>query len=259
MRVRIEKSVVVVTPTIGSEKLLDAMQSVEDQTYTNLQHLLVIDGPEHYEKVANLAKNLKSNGSELNTIKNPYMVLPFNVGANGYYGHRVYAAIGHLLNCDYIAFLDEDNWYDPNHISTLVNELESDKEYQFVYSYRKVWSPDKSNWLEDNCESLGMWPVWVAPQDQVLRPNTLVDTSSYLFKRDFLVNCGHIWNSGWGADRRFFQTVTQQLHIPNYSTFKHTLNYRLDGNPNSVDLDFFIRGNESMIQYYGETLPWKNL
>lgn len=257
MRVRIEKSVIVVTPTIGSDKLLDAMQSVEDQTYSNIKHLLVIDGEEHFQKVAEVAKKVRSNGSELNTIKTPYMTLPFNVGGDGYYGHRVYAAIGHLVNADYIAFLDEDNWYEANHISTLVNEIETNPEHEFVYSYRKIWSPDKAYSVEDNCESLGMWPVWVAPQDQTLRPSTLVDTSSYLFKRTFLEKYGYIWNLGWGADRKFFQTVTQNLHVKNYSTFKHTLNYRLDGNPNSVDMDFFIRGNEFMRQYYGK-LPWKN-
>lgn len=246
MRVRIEKSVVVVTPTIGSEKLLDAMQSVENQDYTNVKHLLVIDGEEHFQKVAEVAKKVKSNGSELNVIKTPYMTLPFNVGGNGFYGHRVYAAIGHLVNADYIAFLDEDNWFDENHIRALVDTIEEDPKLEFVYSLRKIWEPDKSYVTYDKCESLGMWPVWVAPDDHNA---VLVDTSSYLFKRSFLEKYGHMWNSGWGADRRFFQLMRKQ--VPYYSSFKHTLNYRLDGNPNSVDMDFFLRGNDFMRQRHG--------
>jgi glycosyltransferase involved in cell wall biosynthesis len=37
MKLRIEKSVVVITPTIGSPKLADAITSVENQTYGNLR------------------------------------------------------------------------------------------------------------------------------------------------------------------------------------------------------------------------------
>jgi len=249
MEIKVLKSVVVVTPTVGSPKLSDAIQSVMDQTYKNTQHLLVIDGAEFFDKVTPLIPWFGMNGKVL--------TLPFNVGANGFYGHRVYAAIGHLLNCDYVAFLDEDNWYDPDHIETLVKCMDENPESEFVYSYRKVWTPDKTEHMEDNCESLGMWPVWVSDQSQKLMPHTHVDTSSYLFKRSFLINHGHIWHSGWGADRRFFQIATQQLRVKNYSTFNHTLNYRLDGNKGSVNLDFFKQGNKKMLEYYDGEYPWK--
>lgn len=249
MEIKVLKSVVVVTPTVGSPKLLDAIQSVDEQTYGNTQHLLVIDGAEFITKTNEILKNqhLPNMGG---------MVLPYNVGANGFYGHRVYAAIGHLLNCDYVAFLDEDNWYDPDHIQTLVDTMDENPDSEFVYSYRKVWTADKSEMIEDNCESLGMWPVWVADQKETLMPHCHVDTSSYLFKRTFLINHGHIWHHGWGADRRFFQYATQHARVKNYSSFKHTLNYRLDGNAGSVNLDFFKQGNKVMKDYYGE-YPWK--
>jgi len=44
MKLIIEKSVVVITPTVGSAKLADAVESVANQTYKNLTHLLVVDG-----------------------------------------------------------------------------------------------------------------------------------------------------------------------------------------------------------------------
>lgn len=252
MKVKILKNIVVVTPTIGSKKLVDAVNSVKNQDYKNVQHLLVIDGVEHLHLVNNVIDNI-STYPNLN-----FMTLPYNVGKNGFYGHRVYAAISHLLNCDYIAFLDEDNWYDENHISSLVDLIESDQSYDFVYSLRKIWNNDKSKNVDDCCESLGQWPVWVAPQDQILSPNTLVDTSSYLFKINFLINHGHIWHHGWGADRRFFQYATTYPGGPkaiSNGTWKHTLNYRLDGNPNSVNMEFFEQGNKKMKEYYGE-YPW---
>ena len=249
MKINILKSVIVVTPTIGSPKLIDAFQSVKSQTYKNVQHLLVIDGVEAVDKVCDIV-----SGQNATT-----MILPFNVGANGFYGHRVYAAIGHLVNFDYIAFLDEDNWYDADHIQTLVDLLETPtSNLDFVYSLRKIWTADKKDCVEDNCESLGMWPVWVSDQREENNSNVLVDTSSYLFKRSFLEQHGHMWHHGWGADRRFFQYTKQNRTIKSFSTFKHTLNYRLDGNIGSVNLDFFNHGNKVMQDYY-YGYPWKKI
>lgn len=34
--------------------------------------------------------------------------------------------------------------------------------------------------------------------------------------------------------------------------------YRLDGNPNSVNKDFFDQGNETQYLKYGGNYPWKN-
>ena len=114
------KTVTVITPTIGLPKLLRALYSVQNQTYKHHQHLIVADGPEAWENVKNnklMMFNIENNGVAVN-------VLHENVGKNGFYGHRVYAAFPHLVNSDYIFLLDEDNWYEPDHIETLVKTLE---------------------------------------------------------------------------------------------------------------------------------------
>jgi hypothetical protein len=36
----------------------------------------------------------------------------------------------------------------------------------------------------------------------------------------------------------------------------HTLCYRVDGNPKSVNGDFFIEGNKQQLNYYKGQLPW---
>ena len=43
------KTVTVITPSIGSPKLADAIKSVENQTY-KCRHLIVVDGPEYSTK-----------------------------------------------------------------------------------------------------------------------------------------------------------------------------------------------------------------
>jgi glycosyltransferase involved in cell wall biosynthesis len=240
MKLIIEKSVVVITPTIGSDKLADAIASVQNQTYGNVQHLLVLDGYQYLHKAPQVDRdNLKM------------IMLPWNTGKTGgdFYGHRIYAGIPHLVNAEYVFFLDEDNWYEPDHVASLVEVL--DRGNDFAYSLRKIFNPDKSYVADDNCEALGKWPIYFTHHD----PQYLIDTSSFAFKREFLQKTCHLWHSGWGGDRRYFYSIL--AGNPNWDTnYKHTLCYRLDGNPGSVNADFFIRGNAEQLKHYNGELPW---
>ena len=240
MKLRIEKSVTVITPTIGSEKLIDALNSVENQTYKNLKHLVVIDGYDYADKARKI------------TSKYPQTlptVAPFNTGANGFYGHRIYAGYPHLVNSDYIFFLDEDNWYAPDHVATLVETLEKGQ-LDFAYSLRKIYTPDKQYVCDDNCESLGKWPIWFTHDN----PQYLIDTSSFAFRREFLIQTSQLWHSGWGGDRKYFYSVKD--HCQYDTNGKHTLCYRLDGNPGSVTADFFAEGNKKQSEHYKGEFPW---
>lgn len=250
MKLVIEKSVTVITPTVGSDKLKDAVLSVKNQTYGNIKHLMVIDGPEYTYKVNKILLEETGLSTKMDT-----MFLPYNTGANGFYGHRIYAGVPHLINTDYIAFLDEDNWYEPNHIQTLVNKLESENR-DWVYSLRKIYTKDKEFVADDCCESLGRWPIfWSIGKD----PQYLVDTSAYLFKTNFLTQVCNHWHSGWGGDRRFFHILTKMMGHDNYSTTgQHTLCYRLDDSIEKKygNILFFQNGNEIVKSHNKGTYPW---
>ena len=245
MKLRIENSVVVITPTVGKEQLKHAIDSVSKQTYQNLTHLIVVDGTEYFQSV------LKVTPIKQNVI---ITTAPYNTGGNGYYGHRIYAAYSHLVNHDYVAFLDEDNWFEPNHIETLVKTLET-KDYDWVHSLRKVYV--ENDYLADDCcESIGRYPIWFSQPDN---PQHLVDTSSYLFKRDFLTRVASYWHYGWGGDRRFFTIITKGMNHDNYGTSgQHTLNYKLPDMNKAYggDFKFFEKGNAAIKQQYGGKYPW---
>lgn len=244
MRLIIEKPAVVVTPTIGSPKLADAIRSVQEQTYGDLTHLIIVDGPEYFEKAEEIVRNTLSSKPNRDV---KLVQVPFNTGKNGFYGHRIYAGYPHLLNQDYVFFLDEDNWYEPDHISSLVPVLERN---DFAYSLRKVFTPDKQFVCDDNCESLGKWPIFFTHDD----PQYLIDTSSFAFNLKFIQATCHLWHSGWGGDRRFLYSVMQNANFD--TNKKHTLCYRLDGNPGSVTADFFIQGNQKQSEIYEGKFPW---
>ena len=230
--------VAVVTPTIGSKHLFDCTKSVRNQTYKNLTHYLFIDGKEYGSEV-----KYHTEGSGVK-----YVELEENVG-KGWYGHRVYAACSFLVNADVICYLDEDNWFEPCHVEKMVNRLEEGN--QWVYSLRKIYSKEGEYLCEDNCESLGKWPVYF--NHELFH----IDTSSFAIRRDVAIRIGHSWYGQWGADRQFFMNLKKNFNKFD-CTNAHTLCYRLDGNENSVNKQFFDEGNVVNEKKYDGQFPWKN-
>lgn len=230
--------VAVVTPTIGSEHLTQAVNSVDRQTYGDITHYIFIDGVVYEDKV----RDQLEGATKVKTI-----TLQENVG-KGWYGHRVYAASSFLVNADIICYLDEDNWYEPCHIQKIVDKIKSGNDW--AYSLRKIYDKDGKFLCEDNCESLGKWPVHFNGE------TFHVDTSSFGVRRDIAVRIGHSWYGQWGADRQFFGALKN--YFPKFDcTNSYTLNYRLDGNPGSVTREFFDNGNKVNQQKYPNGFPWQ--
>ena len=231
--------VAVVTPTIGSMHLQKCVESVDKQTYKDLTHYIFIDGYDHRRKVFDTCEGAS---------RTKFVILEENVG-KGWYGHRVYASCSFLVNADVIVYLDEDNWFDPCHVEKLVKKIEQGNDW--VFSLRKIYDKEGNYLCDDNCESLGKWPVYF--NDGVFH----IDTSSFAITHRAAIGIGHAWYGQWGADRQFFQNLKQ--NFPKFDcTNAHTLNYRLDGNPKSVNKKFFDDGNAVMEKKYGEMpFPWK--
>lgn len=231
--------VLIVIPTTGSVYLEDALASIETQTYQNIKCLVVVDGPQH-EAAANKI---------LQKFPQFYkMVLPWNVGADGWYGHRIYYMSAAILQEAYWIALDQDNWYDSDHVESLIDGCQSNN-WQWAHSLRKIYDRHKNFLCNDNCESLGKYPIYLNDSAH------LVDTSTYCIRKDIIVNLAPAWYSGWGGDRRFYAALSR--YAPNYGcTKKHSVCYRLDGNPNSVNADFFVQGNKVMAKRYPMGLPW---
>ena len=230
--------VAVVTPTIASEHLAKCIDSVDKQTYQDITHYIFIDGCQYEPK----AREILVGSSKTRMIE-----LEENVG-KGWYGHRVYAACSFLVNADIIVYLDEDNWLEPCHVQKIVDKIKEGNDW--AYSLRKIYDKDENFLCEDNCESLGKWPVYFNSEVHH------IDTSCFGVRRDVAVHIRHSWYGQWGADRQFFNTIKKAF--PKYDcTNVYTSCYRLDGNPNSVTKEFFEQGNEINKQKYNGEFPWK--
>jgi hypothetical protein len=197
---------------------------------------VVIDGPEFEESSLNILKSFPN-------VKK--LLLPWNVGKDGWYGHRIYSAISYLFDHEYISYLDQDNSFCLDHIEFLVATLRSNN-WDWCHSLRKIYDINGNYACDDNCESLGKYPAF--------QNYNLVDTSTYLIKRDIITKIGHAWFSGWGGDRVFYQNISN--YFPNFGcTGMHTVNYKLDG---KLPIEFFLQGNAIMAQKYSEGFPWTN-
>lgn len=230
----------VVTPTVGGAHLEACVRSVQSQTLPNVHHYVVVDGPEHRSAVEKVLAEFR--------LRKPIHVvqLPHNVGKDGWNGHRVYGSLPWLLDADYVAFLDDDNQYDPDHLRDLVRAATSSPEgvVPWAYSLRRVVDQEGRDVCADNCESLGgLYHTACGVDDR------LIDTSCYLIERDLAVQVSPAWNARFrdpdGApepDRQLARVLLSAA--PHACVRKHSVRYRLGSTERSVGARFFLEGNE---------------
>jgi len=230
----------VIIATTGVPELKSAIKSVLEQTYPTKCYV-VSDGIQNHSRTRIIANDF----SDRKNIETCY--LPLNVGADGFYGHRVYAAFTHLIDTEYVLYLDHDNMLDKDHVQTCIDLIEKDK-LDWCYSLRKIIDKEGNYLCNDDCESLGKWPTYHGVH--------LTDTNTFCIKTEVAIKLCQVWHMKWGADRVFPSAMSQ--HFPNFDcTGKYTSSYRVDGNPGSVNKEFFENGNKIMTERYNGVFPWR--
>ena len=91
----------VIVPTTGAPTLRNAIESVLNQTESTTCYV-VVDG----EQFRGASKVILDDYLGNANLKVSY--LPINVGANGFYGHRIYASFTHLIDTEFVGYLDQD-------------------------------------------------------------------------------------------------------------------------------------------------------
>lgn len=239
----------VITPTLGNDVLRQALESVQNQTYANIEHLVVADGPQAEASVIALIGETEGV-HPVNQI-----TLPYNTGADRYNGHLIYGAALFLVKGRYVCYLDEDNSFDPDHIASLMACITS-RGLQWAYSLRKIIDQNGALLGQDDCQSLGRWPTWNRPD------LNLVDTNCYMVRRDVALEQGNLWHhrTGYfhGPDFRICRAL-----IDNYPAFdcsrKYSVNYMVESSETSVNAEYFAMGNAEMAKRYPDGYPWAAL
>lgn len=242
---------VVLIATVGNLTLSRAVRSVLMQDCDSVLCLVVVDGPEYEEKATGVL------GELIGDHRVSVLVLPQNTGKNGYVCHRIYAALPLLVNQEFIFFLDDDNWYDTNHVSSLIRLCEQGADW--AYSFRRVCDESSQVICLDECESLGVWPVWYNPGVHH------VDTNCYCLRRHVAVEVSRQWHrSRYGdhgevlpsADTFVCMWLLRQFRNVKPS-LQFTVNYVLGSWGLSPKPEFFLKGNGVYRAKYPDSLPWE--
>jgi hypothetical protein len=242
----------ILTPTIGNKNLGSLLESINGQILNSnieLEHYLVIDGQQYKDQVEKVCKQYYS--------KNRYVIcLPHNTGANGYLGHRVYASFPHLINSDYIIFIDDDNSLHNNHIISLYNLIIKDN-YDWVYCLRTIIDDNDIYICNDDCESLGYL-------NSAFYNNNIyfIDTNCTCVRTSICVELCSVWhrkgnNTDEDPDRQYSRLLMSKY--PKYEcTHLYSLNYRVGTRDGSVKKELFLEGNKVILNNFCGKIPWHN-
>ncbi|MGK7879750.1 MAG: glycosyltransferase [Crocosphaera sp.] len=238
----------IITPTTGNPLLKKAVESVQGQDYENIEHFIVIDGKQRAEATHKALSDIK--------FTKPYhiLTLPCATGASGYKGHRIYGGVVYLVNGDYIIYLDEDNWFEPYHVSSLV-DLVYQQKLDWAYALRNIVNPEGEFITQDNCESLGKYRVFTNYNH--------VDTNCYFIKKDIAIKSSKTWYKKGRKPGEGTMSVDMILcaellkQFPNCNTNGlYSVNYRLGSTPRTIKAPFFLHGNSLVQQHFPNGYPW---
>jgi len=245
----------VITPTTGNPFLKECIESVRNQTYKNIEHIVVVDGKSRWEQAEKVLFEAAFPRGESSSDR--LLVLPYPTGTDRYNGHRVYGGTTYFADGDYHLWLDDDNMLEPNHIESLV-KLVQEKNLDWAYSLRKIIDKNGNVLCLDDCESLGVWSSILHPEDY------FVDVNCYFVKKQVAVGITPVWYRKFREpgqmeiDRAIASVLMHQNNKLKFDcTRDYTVRYRVGNTGLSVQAEFFLKGNEAMLQRHNNKLPWK--
>lgn len=236
--------VTVITATTGNPLLERCVASVRDQTHTDVQHLVFVDG----DRPA--ADDILLNHSHVDVID-----LPYSVGKDRWNGHRMYAAGPFLAEGEFVMWLDDDNSLEPNHIEECLKVIEDGNDW--AYSFRNIVDSDGEFLCRDDCESLGKWASVMHEKD------FFIDVNCYFVPTKIAVHLGPAWyrkfrEPGQPEVDRVLAHALMNNNLKFDTTYKYTVNYTVGNTELSVQEEFFRRGNQVMLQRFDGRLPWSD-
>lgn len=220
------KSVAVITPTTGKiPNLQRSLNAVKYQDYTGpVKHYVVGDhlNDDKSQEVKELCKATNAVFTNyLEPINTKYE--PARIGALRNYGV-------HCSSEDFIAHLDDDNSFESNHISSLVELLENNPEYDIAHSWRKMVKSDGTD-----CK-LQRYP-WVVHNNEIrakeifnlLVAEGIFEAGSPIIKDRIISeddDLNHIDSSEWLMRCSVFKSVKFQEHYtPRQMIYQYTDDY----------------------------------
>jgi glycosyltransferase involved in cell wall biosynthesis len=245
--------VTVITATVGNPLLPHTLRSIANQTHKDVQHLLVVDGPDHWEKVGGIIDQIE--GEQDTSLEHlEVFAMPYSIGKDRWNGHRIYAAGAFQAEGQFIIYLDDDNSLAPTHIEDCLKVIEAGNDW--AYSFRNIVDKDHKFLCRDDCESLGKWASVMSPQD------FFIDVNCYFIPTAIAIHLGPAWyrkfrEPGMPEVDRVLAHTLMNNNLKFDTTYGYTVNYTVGNTQNSVQPEFFEQGNAEMRRRFPDGLPWK--
>ncbi|HSV61473.1 MAG TPA: glycosyltransferase family A protein [Variovorax sp.] len=239
----------VITAHGGNPLLARCVESVAAQSWGQIQHLVVADGPHHWAQARSVVDRVAAQ-HRIDLIQ-----LPYSIGKDRWNGHRIYAAASFIAEGEYIAFLDDDNAFEPEHIESCLELCRQGRRWS--YALRNIVDREHRFICRDDCESLGRWPSILHPEDY------LIDVNCYFLPRLLAVQIAPLWfrrsrEPGQPEVDRVICHALKRIAPEFDCTHRYSVNYLAGNTPTSVQPEFFLRGNEEMLRQHGGQLPWRS-
>lgn len=232
----------VVTITSGRETLERCVESVRGQTYPCRQYIFA-DGVIDLNAFLQLEWKYASEETYVSWWS-------ARAGGKDLEGRRLLAAAGMMVKDEVLFVLNDDDWYEPDHVESLMEIINGGCDW--AYSFRKIFDEKGKFLFDDECESLGEeHPCWNIPDEN------FAETCSIAMRTEKFRNLAVLYTvPGYGPDRVFYQHA-KSLYPRFRGSRKHTMCFRLGGNPGSVQREYFEHGHRWMKEKYPAGMPWK--
>lgn len=182
-----EPAVTVVTSTYNRAEIVrGAIESVRRQTLTDWEMCVVGDcTPDHTEQVVASFNDPRLRFFNL-AVKSP-------PGSHGSLAKN--HALQHMARGEYIAYLDDDDHYLPEHLATMVGYLQAHPDCAFAYcrcayrdkkTLRRIWGNPFQRWMHGYSR-------------EKLKRYNFIDTDCVVHKRSLLQEVGY-WNPDFYFD-----------------------------------------------------------
>lgn len=224
------KSVAVITSTIGRAELVGAIESVQQQSYP-CKHYVFVDGEQFHAQ----AKAILDRYPNVVAI-----YLPMNTGADGWTNSSINAIAPYLVKEDIICYLDDDNWFQPDHIASGVTCLE-ESGCHFAYALRNLYDFEGNFLSKDTIESIGFYQAKVEypvkinleyqgnvyPLSFRLNKPSHIDTNCFFFPRTLAIQISQHWFSGIHNDTNVWKHL-KDSQLTGACTKQFSVNYRFE-------------------------------
>lgn len=239
-------TVSVITSSIGRKELAQTIESVKAQGFP-CRHYIFVNGHKYHDN----ARKVLSQYSDVHGIYLPEETGDYGTGPSM---ADVFAAAPFLTKSEWIFFLNDDDFYDPNHMESLFALINRHK-LKWAYSLRKFVDVDGQFICHDDWNSLGHWPcVYQDPRND---DAYLVDNSCYVVHRSLATKLAIVWTALPVISDRCFLLALKETKAPYGCTGLSTVNYRVGtGTAGGSRLDY-IKCAEITKQNFPKGYPWR--